>query len=129
VAIIRKYFTYIPNIVINSDFPGGKIEHPFDFIKYNFYNSVNMDDFRLEHYEGGDSRVLASAISDSASMTSDGEKTVLDFMIEDGLHNFNAKALTNEQALNIARTFSPARSIESTDIEGNPITITINAYE
>jgi len=115
-ADIRKYFTYIPNIVYNSNFPGGKYELANDFIKIHFNPSVVKDEVDIHHYKGNDSRILTSAISDDTKVTTENPlKTVLDWMVESGLRNFNCIELSDAEALILAELFSPDRSIEGID--------------
>lgn len=125
---IRKYFTYIPNIIKNSDYPGGMYENPSDFISVHYNPSVILEDFKLEHYEGNDSRILVCAISDDTKLVNEGGSTVIDFMLNNGLKNFNCTPLSDNEALNLAKIFSPVRTIEGIDSEGNPTTLTVSEF-
>ena len=127
-TIKRQYFTYINNIVVNSDFPGGKYEGPDDFIKIHYGTDVVLEN-KISHYQDMDSRILACATCDSSILSNGSDtQTVLDFMVTEGLQSFNCKALTNDEALKLAKIFSPARTLPTRDDQGNLSTITFAQY-
>ena len=126
-ALIRKYFTYINNIVINSEFPGGKYEGPDDFIKIHYGTDVVLED-KITHHQDMDSRIIASAACDSSVLSNGSDtQTVLDFMLSEGLQSFNCKALTDADALKLAKIFRPAGTFQTVE-NGQTVTKTINEY-
>ena len=128
-AQIRKYFTYIPNIVVNSDYPGGAYSTPHKFfeVHYGPTETLHEDDMFKAHKDGEDCRVLAWVEGDDTHLANGASMTVTEFAITEGLKNFNSTMLSDADALALAQIFSPSRTVQRLTLTGDTVTDTINA--
>jgi hypothetical protein len=129
-SLIRHYFTYIPNIVVDANFPSGRYDYPDFFFQIHFgptevlkYPSIK------EHYQGADSRILAYVEGDSSHVCNGSAMSVAEFAITEGLRHFNSKLLSNNEALQLARIFSPKRSFKQIMTNAGQTTEVLMQYE
>jgi hypothetical protein len=108
---VRQYLTYIPQYVRNSDFPGGAYVDPRAYFELNFgpTETLNTDEHFSRHYNGQDCRTLAWVDGPDDHLSTGSTITVAQMAADQGLRSFCSQTLTIEEALEIAKAFSPAR--------------------
>lgn len=124
-AQIRKYFTYIPNLVVSTEYPGGAYVTPHKFFEIHFgpTETLHHSDMFSRPVDGQDCRVLAWVEGDDAHLANGSTLTVTEFAIVEGLKTFGAAVLSDNDALGLAQIFSPGRPIPAGPGNSEPMVI------